>query len=146
LQIIATQKPPSHSDIYFSSGKIKPELLIDNTAKEIHERQMVEEHMPFLFNLIAHKLSKTIAKPIPSNKPKASNLQIDIDSDSGLDDDKSEDEDGEEQPQHHYERRLVSCKSRVYVVSNSLLAYQFVPCFRTNMFIPKIDPGIKDNM
>ncbi|KAA1126138.1 hypothetical protein PGTUg99_027558 [Puccinia graminis f. sp. tritici] len=76
---------------------------------------MVEEHMPFLFNLISHKLSKTIAKPIPSKKPKASNPQIDIDSDSGLDDDKSEDEDGKEQPQHHYERRLVSCKSRLYV-------------------------------
>ncbi|KAA1139258.1 hypothetical protein PGTUg99_037582 [Puccinia graminis f. sp. tritici] len=57
-EIVVSQKPPS--GIYpkggYHSTKDISEKLFSSTSKENRDRELVEEHMPFLFNLIYHKL------------------------------------------------------------------------------------------
>ncbi|EFP87917.2 uncharacterized protein PGTG_13721 [Puccinia graminis f. sp. tritici CRL 75-36-700-3] len=118
-QIVEVQKPPARAKNYYSSGSIKPELLTDETDREIREKHLVEDYMPFLFQLISHKLSKTVAEPFPSKIFKPSKPDNDIDSDSGFDSDKSNGEDDKDsQPQA--KKLCLLRKNRVYVVSRTI--------------------------
>ncbi|KAA1083378.1 hypothetical protein PGTUg99_031237 [Puccinia graminis f. sp. tritici] len=121
--LMLSEKPPSRADTFHSSGKIRQELLSDKTADEIRAKQLVEDHMPFLFKLISHKLSKTVAQPIPLEERKPNDTPNDIDSDSELDDYKSDDEledkGSDKQPQRHLECE-VSRKNRVHVAAKTM--------------------------
>ncbi|KAA1067262.1 hypothetical protein PGTUg99_029933 [Puccinia graminis f. sp. tritici] len=53
--IVARQKPPVRSKHFYSTQDVHPDLLTDEKARELRETQLVEKHMPFLFQLITHK-------------------------------------------------------------------------------------------
>ncbi|EFP74252.1 uncharacterized protein PGTG_00208 [Puccinia graminis f. sp. tritici CRL 75-36-700-3] len=121
--IVSHQKPPARSHRFYSAADIQPQLLTDETARDIRENDMVNRDMPFLYQLISHKLSKTVALPIQSDggKPDEPDLENDSDSENEEAGD-SDDElfDGEIKKIKSLKGRMAARKDRIHTTSKCI--------------------------
>ncbi|WAR54461.1 hypothetical protein PtB15_4B78 [Puccinia triticina] len=119
--IVARQKPPLRSEHFYSTTDLHNDLLIDERAKELREKKLVEEHMPFLFQLVTHKLSKTTAAPIRSSKETPGDSEYDNDSGSEKEAEDSNEElfDGELTKLKSLKGRKTARKNRIHTASIS---------------------------
>ncbi|KAA1106786.1 hypothetical protein PGTUg99_005603 [Puccinia graminis f. sp. tritici] len=78
--IVNRQKPAIRSRSFYSAVNVDPNLFGNEMAREQREKKLVEEDMPFMFQLIKHKLSNTLAHPDPSKKSKDDEPECDSDS------------------------------------------------------------------
>jgi hypothetical protein len=103
---------------FYSASNISQTLLTNETARELWEKNLVEEYMSFLFQLITHKLSKTTASPIQSNKKTTKEPAQEDNSESEKDEDDSDDKmfDGNVKKLKSLEGREAAQKKRIYTV------------------------------
>ncbi|KAA1108867.1 hypothetical protein PGT21_027890 [Puccinia graminis f. sp. tritici] len=120
--IVARQKPPVRSKHFYSTQDVHPDLLTDEKARELRETQLVEKHMPFLFQLITHKLSKTVALPIKSDQATLDGSECQNESGSEREEADSDEEllDGELRNLKGGEDRKVARSKRIYTTSRTI--------------------------
>ncbi|KAA1119008.1 hypothetical protein PGT21_012632 [Puccinia graminis f. sp. tritici] len=147
--IVQTQTPPNGvfpKGRFYSSKAIKTDFF-DSDAKDLRDRELIEEHMPFLFKLVTNKMRLDLTPP--------SNAEDSDDEDSPLDDSEAQEPDlfgdGPDAFRDHRERVVTTGKTICAMVAflanrrhNGLQisnALTFLPCGvteRVNKYLQQI--------